>query len=62
MRCIIMTPKVRYELDIKRAVTIIRGDSGSGKTLLCEDLAAGESSGTKVECERIVRVASSEVT
>lgn len=57
---IVQNKKLRYELDIKRNITIIRGDSATGKTTLIEMLESaanlGESSGIEVICERPCRV------
>lgn len=40
-RVVVETPRVRYELEIKHKFSIILGDSGSGKSLLCSLLAKG---------------------
>lgn len=54
---IVQNNKLRYELDIRRNITIIRGDSATGKTqlirLLEQAATLGESSGVEVFCERI---------
>lgn len=56
---VIQNNKLRYELDIRRNITIIRGDSATGKTKLIQLLeqaaALGESSGVDVFCERPCR-------
>lgn len=56
---IVQNKRLRYEFDIKRNITIIRGDSATGKTTLYEmiSLAArmGDSSGIEVQCERKCR-------
>ena len=31
----ISTPRIQYDIKLKRRITIIRGDSGTGKTFLC---------------------------
>ena len=52
----VQNKKLRYELEVKRNITIIRGDSATGKTTLIEMLESaanlGESSGIEVICER----------
>lgn len=56
---VVQNNKLRYELDIKRNITIIRGDSATGKTklinLLEQASTFGESSGVEVFCERPCR-------
>lgn len=56
---VVQNNKPRYELDIKRNITIIRGDSATGKTtligLLESAASLGDSSGIEVICERPVR-------
>ncbi len=56
----VQNKKLRYELEVKRNITIIRGDSATGKTTLIEMLESaanlGESSGIEVICERPCRV------
>lgn len=57
---VVQNNKLRYELDIRRNITIIRGDSATGKTqlinLLEQAAVFGESSGVEVFCERPCRV------
>ena len=52
---LVQNNRLRYEFTIYRNITIIRGDSATGKTTLLELLAAyyrdGESSGVIVRCE-----------
>lgn len=59
---VIQNNKLRYELDIRRNITIIRGDSATGKTKLIQLLEQatllGESSGVEVVCERPCRTLS----
>ena len=47
--------RLRYEFTISRNITIIRGDSATGKTTLLDLLNAydreGESSGVLVKCD-----------
>ena len=38
--------RLRYDLDIRRNITIIRGDSATGKTTLIEMLQSAEKDGT----------------
>jgi len=56
---VVQNNKLRYELDIRRNITIIRGDSATGKTklinLLEQASVFGESSGVEVFCERPCR-------
>ncbi len=52
--------KIRYELEIKRNITIIKGDSGTGKTSLIRMISAfnkdKKSSGVKIESKVPCRV------
>lgn len=56
---VVQNNKLRYELDIRRNITVIRGDSATGKTklisLLEQAAAFGEGSGVEVFCERPCR-------
>ncbi len=58
-RIVVQNNKLRYELDIRRNITIIRGDSATGKTKLIQLLeqaaSLGEGSGVEVFCERPCR-------
>lgn len=53
---IVQNRRLRYEFDIKRNITIIRGDSATGKTTLYTMIALaarrGDSSGVEVQCEK----------
>ncbi len=55
----VQNKRLRYEFDIKRNITIIRGDSATGKTTLYAmiSLAArmGESSGVDIQCDKKCR-------
>ncbi len=57
---IIQNNKLRYEFDIKRNLTIIRGDSATGKTTLVNMIRAaaqmGDESGIFLRCDKSVRV------
>lgn len=56
---IVQNKRLRYEFDIKRNITIIRGDSATGKTTLYSMIALaarmGESSGVDLQCEKRCR-------
>lgn len=56
---VVQNKRLRYELVIRRNITIIRGDSATGKTtlinLLEQAATLGESSGVEVICERPCR-------
>lgn len=56
---VVQNNKLRYEMDIRRNITIIRGDSATGKTqlinLLEQASTLGEGSGVEVLCERPCR-------
>lgn len=56
---IVQNKRLRYEFDIKRNITIIRGDSATGKTTLYEMISfaarQGDSSGVDVRCEKKCR-------
>lgn len=56
---VVQNNRLRYEFDIRRNITVIRGDSATGKTTLYAmiNLAArrGESSGIDVQCEKKCR-------
>lgn len=59
---IVQNNRLRYEFDIRRNITIIRGDSATGKTTLINMLESaaslGESSGIDIVCSRQCRVLS----
>lgn len=59
---VVQNNKLRYELEIRRNITIIRGDSATGKTklvsLLEQAATLGEGSGVEVLCERPCRTLS----
>ena len=54
-RVIIETRKVKYDFWIKRNITILTGDSGSGKTVLIDFIREyrryGSDSGVSVICD-----------
>lgn len=62
-RVIVQNNRLHYEFEIKRNITIIRGDSATGKTTLINMLRQaenlGNSSGIEVSCDvpcRILKV------
>lgn len=64
MRIRVQRGKVVYDLDLKRSVSVIKGSSGSGKSLLVkcvsEYMASGVNSAVTIECERRVECILSE--
>lgn len=56
IRIVVSTKKLRYELNLRRNITIIQGDSASGKTTLIQilsDYLSGRTGpGTEVVCDR----------
>ena len=56
---VIQNNRLRYELTVRRNITIIRGDSATGKTtlinLIQQAADLGENSGVDVICERPCR-------
>ncbi|MCI5509610.1 MAG: translation initiation factor 2 [Oliverpabstia sp.] len=61
-RVIVQNSFVHYDFEIRRNITIIKGDSATGKTTLVEMIREyyenGESSGVKVFCEKTCAVLS----
>jgi len=59
-RVTVSNAKVRYDFTIRRNITIIRGDSATGKTTLVEMIQeyyeSGKDSGVELNCERPCRV------
>ncbi len=59
-KIIVQNKKLRYDLEIKRNITIIKGDSATGKTTLIDMLRSynnlGNSSGINVFCDVPCRV------
>lgn len=55
-RIIIQNNRLRYDFEIRRNITIVRGNSATGKTQLIELIRSyemnGESSGIKMQCEK----------
>lgn len=50
---------IKYEFTLKRKITVIKGDSGTGKTTLVNMINqwyGSESSGVKVQCDKMCRV------
>lgn len=56
----ISNERVKYDFTIRRNITVIKGDSATGKTTLVEMIReyyeSGESSGVQLRCERECRV------
>jgi hypothetical protein len=56
---VVQNNRLRYELTVRRNITIIRGDSATGKTTLInlieQAATLGENSGVEVVCERPCR-------
>ena len=56
IRILVSTKRLRYELNLRRNITIIQGDSASGKTTLIQiisDYLSGRTGpGTEVICDR----------
>ena len=44
-RIIVENKKIRYDFEIKRNITIIKGDSATGKTTLADMIAEYEENG-----------------
>lgn len=59
-RIIVQNKKIKYDFEVKRNITIIRGDSATGKTALVdmirENYENGEDSGIELSCERTCTV------
>ena len=55
-KIIVQNSNVRYEFEIRRNITIIKGDSATGKTTLVEMIGEfyenGTSSGIELFCEK----------
>lgn len=51
MFCEIRTSKAVYKLDIKRNVTLLQGNSGTGKTYLYKAIRGGMPVGTNIKCD-----------
>lgn len=58
-RIVVSNAKVRYDFTIRRNITIIKGDSATGKTTLVEMIRehyeSGENSGIQLRCDRPCR-------
>ena len=63
-RIIVESRKIKYDFTIKRNITILTGDSGSGKTVLIELIRDyrryGSDSGVFVSCDRECRTIDNE--
>ena len=59
-KIVIQNRSLHYELEIRRNITVIQGDSGSGKTTMIDMLRAhdnlGEDSGISISCDVPCRV------
>lgn len=53
---IVQNERIKYEFEVKRNITVIRGDSATGKTTLIEMIreyrSLGEESGIELFCEK----------
>ena len=63
-RIIVESRKIKYDFTIKRNITILTGDSGSGKTVLIELIRDyrryGSDSGVFLSCDRDCRTIDNE--
>lgn len=59
-RVIVQNRRVRYEFVIRGKITVLRGDSGTGKTVLVDLIRQadryGKSSGVEVSCDKAITV------
>ena len=59
-RIIVQNKRIKYDFEIKRNITIIRGDSATGKTALVDMIREyyenGEDSGIELKCDRTCSV------
>ena len=64
IKVIVSTKKLRYELNLRRNITVIQGDSATGKTTLVQivsDYLSGRTGpGTEVICDKKCAVLSGE--
>ena len=55
-RVIVQNKKIKFDFEIRRNITILRGDSATGKTTLVEMIQEyeelGSDSGITLQCER----------
>lgn len=63
-RIMVQSPNVQFELCVQRMITILRGDSGTGKTTLIDCIRSfnkqGKNSRVQIECEKKCRVLDNE--
>ena len=61
-RIVVQNKKIRYDFELQRNITIIRGDSATGKTTLVEMIQEyydnGVDSGIELQCDKICIVLS----
>lgn len=61
-RIVVSNAKLRYDFTIRRNITIVKGDSATGKTTLVEMIReyyeSGEGSGIELRCDKTCRVLS----
>lgn len=61
-RIVVESKKIKYDFEIRRNLTVIRGDSATGKTTLVDMIAEfyeqGEDSGIQLSCEKTCAVLS----
>lgn len=61
-RILVYNKRIRYDFEIRRNLTVIRGDSATGKTTLVEMIQEyyenGSASGVHLQCDKICQILS----